>query len=62
MATIPVVISPVQAFYRCVNVDLPDGGLAAKLPTDLAVSGRDALTPLVDAVGTIIADRPRTEP
>src|SRR5215831_20302095 len=28
MATIPVAISPVQAGYRCVNVDLPDGGSA----------------------------------
>src|SRR5262245_28041104 len=28
MATIPAAISPAQAGYRCVNVDLPDGGLA----------------------------------
>jgi hypothetical protein len=48
MATIPVVISPVQACYRCVNVDLSDGGSEAKHPADLAVSGRDALSPLVD--------------
>src|SRR5262245_28389304 len=48
MATIPVVISPVQAGYRCVNVDLLDGASAAKHPAHLAVSGREALPPLVD--------------
>src|SRR5215510_14382032 len=30
MVTIPVAISPVQVGYRCVNVDLPDAGLAAQ--------------------------------
>src|SRR5215471_3620171 len=43
MATIPVAISPVQAGYRCVNVDLPDSGSAAKHAADLVVSRRDAL-------------------
>src|SRR5215470_14016482 len=37
MATIPVAISPVQAGYRCVNVDLPDDGSAAKDAADLVV-------------------------
>src|SRR5215510_1030420 len=35
MATIPVVISPVQADYRCVNVNLPDGGSAAQHAADV---------------------------
>ena len=54
MATIPVAISPVQAGSRCVNVDLPDGGSAARHAAELVVGRPDcAARLLVDVLSVI---------